>query len=70
MPMMNGIELAKEIRKSTKKYIPIIASTGNNDKDSLQQIKDAGIDDFIGKPFFKEEFLETLSRWLSSNTNS
>ena len=64
MPVMNGIEASKIIRQGKYGNIPIIASTADTSKDRLRIIKDAGINDVLGKPFFKEEFFQILAQWF------
>jgi len=64
MPVMSGIEATKAIRQSRHKDIPIIASTGDTGENKRRIIKDAGINDVLGKPFFKEEFLGMLAQWF------
>jgi len=54
MPGMDGFEAAKFIRKielKTKRYTPIIALTADDTEDTRLACKDAGMDDFITKPF-------------------
>jgi two-component system, CAI-1 autoinducer sensor kinase/phosphatase CqsS len=65
MPIMNGIQTSKAIRQSRHKDIPIIASTVNTSEEKRQIIKDAGINDVLGKPFFKEEFVQILADWFN-----
>ncbi len=64
MPIMDGIQASKAIRQSEHKDIIIIASTGNTSEDKRKIIKDAGINDVLGKPFFKEEFFQILAKWF------
>ncbi len=51
MPVMDGLEFLKQI-KSDKYYskIPILVLTAHNDKDSVQNILEMGITDYILKP--------------------
>ncbi len=57
MPVMNGLELTREIRKEHKRSeICIIAISSNNDEDINALFLKQGANDYINKPFSKEEF--------------
>ncbi|NQX55957.1 response regulator [Pedobacter panaciterrae] len=60
MPILDGYEAAKKMRKSGVK-IPIIALTANLAAEIQDQIKEAGIDDYIIKPFLPEELFNKVS---------
>jgi two-component system chemotaxis response regulator CheY len=55
MPNMDGLHLAKAIKKEDKlKNIPLLMITTINDKDKVLQALKCGFDDFITKPFTSE----------------
>jgi len=57
MPVMNGLELTHEIRKkSSKNDIAILAISSNEDSEVNALFLKTGANDFIKKPFSKEEF--------------
>ena len=57
MPVMNGLELTSEIRKTHKKdELSIIALSGNEDDEISALFLKNGANDYIKKPFSKEEF--------------
>ncbi|MEA3330302.1 MAG: diguanylate cyclase [Campylobacterota bacterium] len=57
MPVMNGLELVKEIRKERNKNdLCIIAISSNNDEEINALFLKQGANDYINKPFSKEEF--------------
>jgi len=57
MPVMDGLELTKEIRAMhDKKRLPIIVLSSDNDDSTIAQFLKKGANDYIKKPFSKEEF--------------
>lgn len=68
MPEMNGLALCRYIRNHPNEIhssgIRMIALSGNSSKGDRTIAKQAGIDDFIGKPYNAEELQEVLRRNL------
>jgi signal transduction histidine kinase/ActR/RegA family two-component response regulator len=62
MPTMNGYEATEKIRllENGKAGVPIIAMTANVLKDEVDRCFEAGMDDFIGKPFDTDELLSKI----------
>lgn len=57
MPVMNGLDLTKEIRKKhSKSDMCIIALSAKSDDETTALFLKNGANDFIHKPFSKEEF--------------
>ncbi len=56
MPEIDGITLAKEIRKS-RPEIPVIFLTARNQKEDVIEGFRTGADDYVTKPFSMEELL-------------
>ena len=57
MPVMNGLELTKEIRKEfSKNEMSIFAISKSDQEDIVATFLKSGATDFIHKPFSKEEF--------------
>ena len=53
MPVMDGLEAARQIRtlnRKDTKEIPIIAMTANAFAEDVQAALDAGMDDHVAKP--------------------
>lgn len=65
MPLLNGYEAAKAIRRQGNK-IPIIALTANAIKGEYEKCIGAGMNDYIAKPFKEEEFLKKIAYWLNT----
>ena len=66
MPVMNGIDAAKEIRRSQHvqaKSIPIIAQTANAFTEDIQAVKAAGMNEHVAKPIDAEHLFRVMSRY-------
>jgi len=63
MPEMNGYEASSEIRKLGVKT-PIIAVTANAMKGEKEKCLEAGMTDFLAKPFKKKDVVPLLDHWL------
>lgn len=65
LPGMNGYEITREIRKREKlaaveKEIPIIAITANTLDNDRQKCFDAGMNEYLSKPFTVEELIHKV----------
>jgi diguanylate cyclase (GGDEF)-like protein len=70
MPVMNGLELVYEIRKEkTKNDLCIIAISGHNDEEINALFLKHGANDYIKKPFSKEEFSCRINNAIESLEN-
>lgn len=64
MPVMDGITATETIRKAALPAQPVIvAVTANAMKRHEQEYLDAGMDDYLGKPFTVEELEAVLRKW-------
>lgn len=64
MPVMDGVEATQIIRNEISKNIPIIALTANAVVGEKQKCLDAGMNDFLIKPFEEEELVHVMAKWL------
>lgn len=67
MPVMNGIEATKSIRKLKRedsKSIPIIAMTADAYLEDVNRCIDAGMNDHIAKPINKDIVFATIKKYL------
>lgn len=67
MPIMDGLEataIIREIEKGTGKHIPIIGITAYAVKADRDKCLEAGMDDYLAKPFVKEEFYRMIEKYL------
>ncbi len=66
MPKMNGFELIKNIRISSKMTnVPIIIISSRTAEKHQQVAKNLGVNIFLGKPFKEDELLNHLSRFIN-----
>jgi two-component system sensor histidine kinase/response regulator len=63
MPEMDGLEASRIIRKTQERQPVIIALTANTMQGDEEQCLEAGMNDYIGKPFKLEELVNKLEKW-------
>lgn len=67
MPGMDGIEATKLIRSSSKENagtIPIIALTASRNEEDIQRTKEAGMNEYLNKPFDIDATLEIINKYV------
>lgn len=68
MPGMDGFQATRVIRELENRYgwkrTPVIAVTAHAVQYDRGQCLSAGMDDYLGKPFSKEELMAILARWV------
>ncbi|MEP7361694.1 MAG: response regulator [Acidobacteriota bacterium] len=66
MPEMDGYEATRRIRamNSIRRYVPIVALTAGATPIDRQKALNSGMDDYLAKPFRREELAALLQRWL------
>jgi two-component system sensor histidine kinase/response regulator len=74
MPGMDGFEATRLIRKrelecggAGARRVPIVALTANAMEGDRERCLEAGMDDYLAKPFKKEALRAMLERWLTRN---
>ncbi len=70
MPVMDGFAATRTIReleKTTGRHVPVIALTADAFNDNRQISLASGMDDFISKPFVKEQLLHIFEIWLGKS---
>ncbi len=65
MPVMNGLEATREIRKFDKE-IPIIALSANAYSEDIKKSKEAGMNAHLAKPIIREELYSNLSALIGN----
>jgi hypothetical protein len=67
MPILDGIETARIIRSieiKLKKHTPIIALTGHANETDKENCLNAGMDDFVIKPYELEDLLYVINKYV------
>ncbi len=67
MPVMNGLELAREI-KALSPGTPVIILTAHSDEETRGQAAEIGVNGYITKPFFPEQVAEEIYRCTTGAT--
>lgn len=71
MPVMDGYSATLEIRKNPAFHnLPIIAMTANALAGDREKVIQAGMNDYVSKPFSISQILDALARWISPKVNS
>jgi two-component system sensor histidine kinase/response regulator len=69
MPVMDGFEATSEIRKQYGN-IPIIALTANATEDDRTHCLNAGMNDFLSKPYSIDQLQQKITDWLSKEKSN
>ncbi len=73
MPELDGFQAAQKIRRwetSQNQHIPIIALTANAMTGDREKCLDAGMDDYLSKPFTQEQLFDVCKKWISLETKT
>ncbi|MBC7606064.1 MAG: PAS domain S-box protein [Burkholderiales bacterium] len=65
MPLLNGYEATKKIRKLQANHIPIIALTAGTVIGEKEKCLEAGMDDYASKPIVKNTLEQIISKWIT-----
>lgn len=64
MPVMDGYSAARHLREAGHK-IPIIALTASSRQEDEERCREAGMDDFVCKPFKHKLLHQVVAKWLA-----
>lgn len=69
LPDMNGYDITREIRKievATEKIekVPIVALTANTYDNDKEKCFDAGMNDYLAKPFTSLQLISTVEKYM------
>lgn len=67
LPDMNGVEVARRIRKETGEDVPIIVLTAYDWSDIEEEAREAGVTAFCSKPLFYSELHRCLNSIVSTD---
>ncbi len=78
MPKLDGIEATKRIRMLGELFrepyyenVPIVALSANVLRDDIEKAYEAGMSDYVSKPFAPNELFEILLKWIpTKNINN
>lgn len=75
MPVLDGYSATRDIRRLEKtnsetKPVPIIALTAHVTVEDRNRCLEAGMDDYLGKPFRSQELQAKLTKWLGHLTTA
>jgi two-component system, sensor histidine kinase and response regulator len=73
MPVMDGFDATRAVRRledPSLSRLPIVALTANAMQGDSQKCVDAGMDDFLSKPYTLEQLRSLLQKWLPGIDNS
>ncbi|SEL96382.1 PAS domain S-box-containing protein [Syntrophus gentianae] len=76
MPLMDGYEATRAIRQEERnrdggresRHIPIVALTAHAMEGDRETCLEAGMDDYLSKPYKSDELYAVLSKWLVSGS--
>ncbi|MBJ9978257.1 response regulator [Pseudomonas sp. S75] len=65
MPVMDGYEASRRIRQDGRwPRLPIVALTANAMPEERERCRAAGMDDYLAKPFRREELQALIDQWV------
>ncbi|CCH02763.1 multi-sensor hybrid histidine kinase [Fibrella aestuarina BUZ 2] len=65
MPIMDGLEATRLIRREISTTLPIVALTASVIRSEQEECFQAGMNDFLGKPFDEKDLIAQLTKWLN-----
>ncbi len=69
MPVMDGYEASRQIRQSGRwSDLPIVALTANAMPEERERCRAAGMNDYLSKPFRREELAAVLDQWVPTTS--
>jgi two-component system chemotaxis response regulator CheY len=65
MPVMNGLEFVRELRAiASSAKVPVLMVTTNGDSTDIAGAKEAGVNDYVVKPFTADALKEKIAALL------
>ncbi len=74
LPEMDGYQITQAIREMEKQNnvenpVPIIALTANTYDNDKEKCFDAGMNDYLSKPFTSKQLIDMIAKYLPVSTN-
>ncbi len=74
LPEMDGYQITQAIREMEKQNnvenpVPIIALTANTYDNDKEKCFDAGMNDYLSKPFTSKQLIDMIAKYLPVGTN-
>ena len=74
LPEMDGYEITRAIREMEKQNnienpVPIIALTANTYDNDKEKCFNAGMNDYLSKPFTSKQLIDMIAKYLPVSTN-
>lgn len=66
MPVMDGFTTIRNIRQNLELDTPVIAVTGLSQHDEKERCLSAGMNDYLSKPYKKEDLFRKLHKFLAN----
>lgn len=70
MPAMDGFEASRQIRLLAQPQPAIIAVTANALVGERERCLNAGMDDYLSKPFQAEQLVAVVKKWIAKRQGS
>lgn len=70
MPIMDGFEACRQIRTLSERQPIIVAVTANALLGERERCLDAGMDDYLSKPFQAEQLIGVVQKWVGTRTQA
>lgn len=70
MPVLDGYDATQQLRNNPEtQHVPIVALTANALSHDRQKCLDAGMDDYIAKPFKSDHLRQVMTKWIPKEAN-
>jgi CheY-like chemotaxis protein len=67
MPVMDGFEACRRIRMLAQRQPVIVAVTANALLGERERCLEAGMDDYLSKPFQAEQLIAVVEKWVGAS---
>jgi CheY-like chemotaxis protein len=73
MPILNGVEFTRLVRRDKSlpdRHIPIVMASAHTEKNKIIEARDAGVNEFIAKPFSAGELHRRIRNAFNSSPSA